>query len=420
MDIHIFKLMKTRSLINIFIVFFLPFSTFSAHSQLIPDLPLPPLPLIPELLNFLDQRLAIVYPIIQTFKNTIILDPLGITNTWVGSDICKYKGFFCDNPPDNLSATTVASIDFNGFHLSAPTLDGFIDQLPDLAIFHANSNNFSGTISSKISNLPYLYELDLSNNDLAGVFPAAVLRMKSLYFLDIRFNSFTGTVPPEIFMKDLGVLFLNNNNFMQNLPANIGDTPAVFLTLANNHFTGQIPPSIGDASTTLTEVLLLNNQLTGCLPYEIGFLKELRLLDAGNNLLTGPLPCSLGCLWKIEQLNLAGNLLYGRVPEIICRLGNLMNLSLSGNYFTGVGPICRRLIKSGVLDARGNCVRDLPDQRPAGECLKFFLQRKVCPRPTSFSIIPCSGNTVNLHDYKRGGSGRRSEWVTYNTLTRHL
>lgn len=111
-----------------------------------PLVPLPPLPpLIPQLLNFADQRLALVYPIIMTFRNMIISDPLGITKTWVGSDICNYKGFYCDNPPDNKSATTLASIDFNGFQLSAPTLDGFIDQLPDLALFHANSNNFSGS-----------------------------------------------------------------------------------------------------------------------------------------------------------------------------------------------------------------------------------------------------------------------------------
>ena len=37
-----------------------------------------------------------------------------VTKSWVGSDICKYKGFFCDNPPDNLSAIAVASIDFKG------------------------------------------------------------------------------------------------------------------------------------------------------------------------------------------------------------------------------------------------------------------------------------------------------------------
>ncbi|KAK7252015.1 hypothetical protein RIF29_35688 [Crotalaria pallida] len=347
------------------------------------------LPLLPDILNFLDQRLALVFSIIQTFKNTITSDPLGVTTTWVGPNICNYTGFYCDNPPDNLTAITVASIDFNGFQLSAPSLDGFIDQLPDLALFHANSNNFSGTISPKIAGLKYLYELDLSNNLLSGAFPTSILNMPTLSFLDIRYNLFTGSVPPQIFMQPLDALFLNNNNFMLTLPNNLGDTSALYLTLANNKFTGLIPRSIGKASSTLKEVLLLNNLLTGCLPYEIGFLNQAILFDAGNNLLTGPLPCSFGCLEKVEVLNLARNLLYGQVPEVVCALGNLANLSLSYNYFTKVGPLCKKLIMSGVLDVRKNCILGLPDQRSVQECTTFFSIPRTCMNLSSFNIIPC-------------------------------
>lgn len=165
------------------VTLFLPFLLFLlVNSQIIVS----PLPLVPDILSFIDQRLADVFPIIQTFKNTITSDPLGITTNWVGPNICNYTGFYCDYPPDNFTATTVASIDFNGFGLSAPTLDGFIDQLPDLALFHANSNNFSGTISPKIATLKYLYELDLSNNLFSGAFPTSVLNLPTLSFLDIR------------------------------------------------------------------------------------------------------------------------------------------------------------------------------------------------------------------------------------------
>ncbi|GLT98236.1 hypothetical protein SLE2022_157500 [Rubroshorea leprosula] len=407
-------LFHTKSITHIFFLL-LPFLPPVLSQN--PLIPLPPLPLVPEILTFLDQRLAIIYPIIQTFKTTITLDPFNITATWVGSDICSYKGFYCDHPPDNLTAVALASIDFNGFRLSAPTLDGFIDQLPDLAVFHANSNNFSGTISPSIAKLPYLYELDLSNNNCFGPFPTAVLGMTGLSFLDIRFNMFTGAVPPAIFFQTLNVLFLNNNNFIQNLPVNLGASPVLYLTLANNKFTGQIPRSIANASSTLTEVLLLNNMLTGCLPYELGFLRELRLFDAGNNFLTGPLPCSLGCLKKIEILNLTGNLLYGQIPEVLCALGSLVNLSLSHNYFTQVGPFCRKLIKSGVLDVSGNCIGGLPGQRSRHECALFFSHPRFCPYMASYNFIPCSiHNSSSNHS-----SPTRSKeiMVTYKTLTRH-
>ncbi|XVE94952.1 hypothetical protein REPUB_Repub02eG0054100 [Reevesia pubescens] len=313
-----------------------------------------------EVLVFADQRLAVVYPVIQKFKSIITSDPLGITKTWLGSDICRYKGFFCDNPPDNKSAIAVASIDFNRFQLSAPTLDGFLDQLPDIALFHANSNNFS-----------------------------AVLGMKGLTFLDIRFNFFTGSVPAQIFTQDLDALFINNNNFMIQLPDNIGNTHILLLILANNKFNGPLPRSIFKAFSYVAEVLLLNDQLTGCIPYEIGLLKAAVVFDAGNNQLTGPLPFSLACLENLEQLNFAGNLLSGMIPEVLCELGKLVNLSLSDNYFIHVGPLCRILIERGVLDVRNNCIPDLPFQRSVADCANFFAHPRFCPRMWSYTYIPC-------------------------------
>ncbi|CAN0873097.1 Uncharacterized protein At4g06744, partial [Linum grandiflorum] len=298
----------------------------------------------------------------QKFKSTITSDPLGITSTWVGSDICKYKGFFCDNPPDNSSATTVASIDFNGFHLSAPTLDGFLDQLPDIALFHANSNFFAGTISSTISTLPYLYELDISNNLFSGPFPSALLRMNGLTFLDIRFNSFAGSVPPQIFVQNLEALFLNDNQFVTSLPVDLDSTHIIYLTLANNKLTGM--------------------------------LKEALVFNVGNNRLTGPLPLSLVCLEKVEQLNFAGNEFYGVVPELICKeLGivNSVNMTLAGNYFTGIGSTwCMDLIRGGILDVSNNCIPGLPLQRSILECAQFFAKPKLmCPRPWTYAYIPC-------------------------------
>lgn len=355
----------------------------------VPHPPSPPLPLITEILEFADQRLAVVYPIVQKFKSLITSDPLGITKTWVGSDLCSYKGFFCDNPPDNKSALAVASIDFNGFQLSAPTLDGFLDQLPDLALFHANSNFFQGTISPNIAKLPYLYELDISNNLFSGPFPSAVLGMNGLTFLDIRFNFFSGSVPPQLFTQPLDALFLNDNNFMTRLPDKLGSTHILYLTLADNKFTGPLPGGIFEAFSSLTEVILLNNQLTGCLPYEIGLLKEAIVFDAGNNQLTGPLPLSLACLEKVEQLSFDGNRLFGMVPELVCEMENLVNLSLANNYFTMVGPLCRILIEKGVLDVRNNCIPDLPFQRSVVECANFFAHSKLCPDMWSYTYVPC-------------------------------
>ncbi|EHA8590464.1 putative Leucine-rich repeat extensin-like protein 4 [Cocos nucifera] len=282
----------------------------------------------------------------------------------------------------------VASIDFNGYNLTAPTLNGFVDNMPDLAIFHANSNNFSGTVPD-LTKLPYFYELDVSNNKLMGSFPTTVLPLSNLTFLDLRFNQFSGCVPPKVFDITLDVLFINNNNLNQPLPDELGRTTAAYLTLANNRFTGPIPSSIGQACDTLIEVLFLNNLLSGCLPYEIGLLTKATVFDAGTNQITGPIPLSFGCLMKVEQLNLAQNLLYGEVPDVVCLLadfGKLANLSLSSNYFTSLGASCLKLIKRGILDVRRNCIPWLPDQRSPEKCDWFLKQRKYCP---ILPYIPC-------------------------------
>uniref|UniRef100_A0A1D1Y9F9 Uncharacterized protein At4g06744 n=1 Tax=Anthurium amnicola TaxID=1678845 RepID=A0A1D1Y9F9_9ARAE len=385
----------------------------------------------PQPSDFQDVKLYLAYKVIQRFKQTITCDPRGVTSSWTGADICKtYQGFFCSNPPDNKTAVTVASVDFNGFGLCAPTVSGFVDQLPDLALFHANSNNFTGTLPD-LSRLPYIYELDVSNNRMSGAYPTNTLALSNLLFLDLRYNLFSGSVPPFVFSSlDLDVLFLNNNGFTGQLPPTLGCITAAYLTLANNGFTGPIPGSIGNTSGTLVEVLLLNNRLSGCLPFQIGLLNKATVFDAGYNQLTGPLPLSFACLASVEQLNFAGNLLYGHVPDGVCQLGNLANLSLSQNYFTSLGASCWRLLKTRVLDVRFNCIPGLPMQRSLAQCAAFAAKPKFCSFVPSLYYIPCkSCSQNNATDAKRVlpappwaagvyGKGKPAPSPTYGALHR--
>ncbi|KAH6825989.1 Leucine-rich repeat family protein [Perilla frutescens var. hirtella] len=351
-----------------------------------------PPPCSPPPPAFASKRIELVYPVIQKFKQKVKYDPHGITKTWVGPDICnKYKGFFCDTLLD-FNETALAGVNFNGFKFggAALSLDGFVDQLPDITVFHANSNGFSGAFPSKISQIKYLYELDLSNNKYTCGFPYEVLVSNKLTFLDLRFNSFSGLVPPQLFTQDVDVLFINNNNFMQKIPDNLGSSPALYLTLANNNFNGPIPKSLGQAGKTLKEILLLNNSLSGCLPCEIGLLNRATVFDASHNLLTGPIPQSFACLGRMEILNLGNNQLYGPVPEPVCKLPNLENLTLSYNYLTKIGPECWKLVKKNKVDVRMNCIPGWPGQRSAAECEAFLSMGKSCSDERSLNWVPCS------------------------------
>ncbi|RLM75135.1 uncharacterized protein C2845_PM15G13610 [Panicum miliaceum] len=382
-----------------------------------------PSPSGPRPCDFENERLYRAYLVIQQFRQTVSCDPMDITRSWSGTDLCSsYKGFFCERPP-NVTDRTIASVDFNGYMLRSDSLQSFVDSLPDLALFHANSNDFGGAVPA-LGGLQYFYELDLSNNRLAPApFPADVLGLTNATFIDIRFNSFYGELPAGVFCRfpRIQAIFVNNNQFSGSLPDNIGQSPVNYLSLANNRFTGEIPRSIARNAGTLLEVLFLNNSLSGCLPYEVGLLEKATVIDAGTNRLTGTIPASFACLRKVEQLNLADNLLYGEVPDALCRLafGRLKNLTLSGNYFTSLGSCCWDLIKEGRLNVDLNCIQWAPNQRSHEECAKFLRQPKSCPVS---DYVPCrpkysgSGEPAGAAAEEEDAAAAEYRYRTYSAL----
>ncbi|GKT40392.1 uncharacterized protein ColSpa_00573 [Colletotrichum spaethianum] len=278
----------------------------------------------------------------QSLKQKII-GPEGITKSWTGNDVCKFHGFYCDKNPDT-GTEAVASIDFNGFGLYGEhlSLDGFLDKMTDLALFHANSNNFTGSLPNDLSALKWLYEIDVSGNKLSGPFPRSVFDI-DLTLLDLRFNEFSGPIPHEVFNLNLEVLFLNDNKFSASIPDNIGSSPVSYLTLANNKFTGTIPQSIGNMKN-IQEILLLGNSLSGSIPSKWAT-QNLTLFDASNNKLSGS------------------------VPEELCKLKNLEVLNLSNNNLNGtLGPACASLVKKKILVVSNNCIQAAKDQKPASQC----------------------------------------------------
>lgn len=382
--------------------------------------------------DFPNDRLYHAYLVIQRFKSTVTSDPKNITSTWSGHDICgdtSYLGFHCSTPGQDKMLTVTAVI-LNGYEMRAPKLQGFIDQLPDLAFFHAASNYFGGDIP-RLAGLTYMYKINV-NNDLPAhpsVYTSGGggVDLDVLHCLQgsIRFKFFIGTpdkkgggFPGATSSK---ALLLNYNNLAGPLPATLGFSKLSYLALANNKLTGPIPPSISHLQDTLHEVLLLNNQLSGCLPRELGMLINAAVIDAGMNQLTGPIPSSFSCLTSVEQLNLGGNRLYGEIPDALCKLaagpaGRLANLTLSSNYFTSVGPACLSLIKDGVLNVKNNCIPGFANQRRPAECASFHSQPKTCPA-ASATHAACPAAAANAAAAPADRVAKDySSYVTYATL----
>lgn len=393
--------------------------------------------------SFPNERLYRAYLVIRRFKSTITSDPKKLTATWNGHNICSeksYLGFYCTTPTGRSDDLTVTAIIWNGYGLRAPTLQGFVDQLPDLALFHAASNYFGSDIP-RLDMLPYLYNLNV-NNDLPahpegnGAYVGADGGINNPCIngnIHLRINI---TMKPPKKKKwgwggwgmipggatNARALLLNYNSLSGPLPANIGSSKLSYLAVANNKLTGPIPPSISHLQGSLLEVLLLNNQLSGCLPHELGMLYNTIVIDAGMNQLTGPIPSSFSCLTSVEQLNLGGNRLYGEIPDALCKLaagpaGRLANLTLSGNYFTSVGPACLSLIKDGVLNVKNNCIPGFANQRRPAECASFHSQPNTCPAATAATHVACPAGAGNAAAAPADRVAKDySSYVTYATL----
>jgi Leucine-rich repeat (LRR) protein len=260
--------------------------------------------------------------------------------------VCNYTSVYCaplPSGPDRRGALAVAEVNLNHGDIVG-FLPPELALLADLALLHLNSNRFCDVLPRALRRLRLLHELDLSNNRFVGPFPDVVLDLPALRFLDLRFNDFEGVVPPCLFDRLLDAIFLNHNRLRFQLPDNFGNSPASGVVLAHNAFGGCLPVSVANMSSTLKEILLINNGLSSYFLPEIGLLRELTVLYVSFNQLAGPLPLKLTLMRKLEQLDVAHNLLTGAVLPGICDLPRLKNFTLTYNFFTGEAPSCARLV----------------------------------------------------------------------------
>ncbi len=141
-----------------------------------------------------------------------------------------------------------------------------------------------------------------------------------------------------ISLDDSGnVLAINliNNNLIGTVPAEIGNLPALFfLQITDNQLSGTIPTEIGNL-TNLESLNLSGNLLSGPLPPELFSITKLEALLIAGNQLESTIPVDIGNLTNLTILDLSNNSMPGEIPTTISNLTNLNSLNLSYNSLDG-------------------------------------------------------------------------------------
>lgn len=147
---------------------------------------------------------------------------------------------------------------------------------------------------------------------------------------------------------------LEQNELSGTIPPAFGSFPDLLvLALYENRFTGSIPKELGNLAN-LETLILDRNQLTGPIPADLGRLTKLKYFNADGNRLGGPLPRELGNLTAVEEIDLSYNQITGAIPGELGQLANLSVLEITQNQLSGTIPrelgSLRKLTQLGLTE----------------------------------------------------------------------
>ena len=121
------------------------------------------------------------------------------------------------------------------------------------------------------------------------------------------------------------------------MPKCIGNfsTTLTQLVLANNKISGKIPSELGNLINS-ERLEMQQNKFSSNIPHEIGKLHKLQVLTLNTNNFYGNIPSSIGNLTILIQLELHENNLQGNIPLILSKCQNLFTLNLANNNLNGL------------------------------------------------------------------------------------
>ncbi|XP_062182480.1 LRR receptor-like serine/threonine-protein kinase EFR [Phragmites australis] len=218
----------------------------------------------------------------------------------------------------------------------------FLGNMTELSAIELDFNLLTGSVPDSLGNMRSLEHLNIGGNHLQGElgFLAALTNCRELQFLNLQMNSFTGRLPDYVgnLSRKLLVIDATGNKLAGGIPATLSNLSSLSsLILLNNQLSQAIPASIMTMES-LERIDISGNSFVGPIPTQIGMLRRLVQLFLNNNNFSGSIPDGLGNLTMLEYISLSHNQLSSGLPASLFLLDNLVYLNLSQNSLTGALP----------------------------------------------------------------------------------
>nr|GMC51630.1 probable LRR receptor-like serine/threonine-protein kinase At1g56140 isoform X2 [Ipomoea batatas] len=154
--------------------------------------------------------------------------------------------------------------------------------------------------------------------------PCHITALK-VYALDV-----TGPIPDELWnLTSINDLSLGINALSGELPKELGFlTEIISFAIGGNNFSGPLPSGLGNWKR-LTQIYMDASGVSGAIPPTFANLLNLEALWASNNEFTGRIPDFIGNLSKLTILKFEGNSFQGPIPSTLSNLTSMVDLRIS-------------------------------------------------------------------------------------------
>ncbi|KAF8029647.1 hypothetical protein BT93_E2158 [Corymbia citriodora subsp. variegata] len=232
-------------------------------------------------------------------------------------------------------ASSIITLDLRYNALSGE-IPRWIGSLLDLKVLLLQGNNFEGSIPPDICQLKYLSMLDLSNNNLFGKIPSCLK--------DLTFGEFGKELLWSLIKRKCLVEYWELHDYKVQFNFtycyNDDDVDVIISILEEVSFRTKrrLESYKGNILKLMSGMDLSQNNLTGFIPLELGYLYELLALNLSHNHLMGPIPETFSYLKNVESLDLSYNNLTGHIPPQLIELYTLSDFSVANNNLSGKTP----------------------------------------------------------------------------------